>query len=146
MAIPITGAPSFFDPGILNTVTNAIEHNKTLAMRYFVLWRNAERRYAIDPYHLRRARGAWYLAARTHDTNEVKLFNLSRIRAVKPTGAEFDFVASNFDPQRYFDKTFATVHSDKEHHVIIEFSGTAAQLVRERQWHSSQKLTELPSG
>ena len=29
---------------------------------------------------------------------------------------------------------------------MIEFCGWAAQLVRERQWHASQKLKDLPGG
>ena len=30
--------------------------------------------------------------------------------------------------------------------MVIEFRGWSAQLVRERRWHASQKLTELPRG
>lgn len=35
---------------------------------------------------------------------------------------------------------------DKEHEVEIEFDLWGTDLVRGRQWHSSQELTDLPNG
>jgi len=133
-------APSTVDPEVLAVLTRAVRDNQCLRMTYFVLDRGKEKQYTLDPYVLRRARGAWYLAARDHATGHVPLFNLSRIRNIEPTGETFDYAASGFDPKTYFHDTFSVLESKDRHHVVIEFTGSAAQVVQERQWHPSQKI------
>lgn len=137
-------APSIIVPGILASLSQAIRENKVLEMTYFVLNRNEVRSYVIDPYVLRQSRGAWYLAGRDQVSGRVPLFNVSRIKAIKSTGEVFDYEASDFDPEKYFQGTFSVQESPRNYRIVIEFSGYAAQLVRERQWHPSQKLKELP--
>jgi proteasome accessory factor B len=139
-----SGASAIVDPDIFDVVQKAITGNQVLRIRYYVLWRAEERRYTVHPYLLRRAQGAWYLVAQTVPGGQVPLFNLSRIRQAAPTGDTFDYDASGFNPQKYFNDTFSVMHSSELHHVAVEFSGIAAQLVRERRWHASQKLKELP--
>ena len=137
-------AASIVDPGVLQTISEAIEKNRTLRMRYFALARGEEREYEIDPYVMRSAQGCWYLAAKDHRSGHVPLFNLSRVREVQPTGDTFDYEDSGFDPEEYFAGTFGVHHSTEKIKVVVEFSGFAARLVSERLWHSSQKLKELP--
>jgi proteasome accessory factor B len=136
-------APAIVDPANLETLSQAIRENKTLQMSYFALNRGEVRTYVIDPYLLRQSRGAWYLAAREHASGRIPLFNLSRIKVIKPTGDVFDYDASDFDPEKYFQGTFSVQESPESYRILIEFSGYAAQLIRERQWHHSQKLKEL---
>jgi predicted DNA-binding transcriptional regulator YafY len=100
----------------------------------------------VDPYLLRRARGAWYLAGKDHRSGQVPLFNLSRILKVEPTGAHFDYQGSGFDPKAYFADTFAAFQAPARYRVEIEFSGVAAELVRERQWCPTQELKDTPAG
>ena len=86
------------------------------------------------------------LAGRKYPDGHVPLFNLSRALKVKDTGRTFDFDQAQFDSEKYFKSTFGAFQSDEVMHVVVEFSGTSADMVRERQWHQSQKLTERPSG
>ena len=139
----VTGTATV-DPGVLETITTAIRHDQTLEMTYYALGRDQTRTYTIDPYVLRQARGAWYLAGWDHGREQVPLFNVTRIRRVKPTGQTFDFDTSGFDPRKYFEETFGTYETKERIQVVIEFSGWAAKLVRERTWHESQKLKDLP--
>ena len=134
------------DADVLEAVGDAIKHNRTLRMTYYALWRDEVREYTIDPYVLRHARGAWYLAARDHRTDHVPLFNVSRIRRIEPTPRTFSYEASAFDSEEYFGSTFGTYQTAERIRVIVEFSGPAARLVAERHWHSSQKLTPLRDG
>jgi proteasome accessory factor B len=140
------GAPSIVDPAILATVSTAVTANQTLRLSYHPLDRDEPREYVVDPYVLRQARGAWYLAGRDHRSGHVPLFNLSRVRRAEPTGRTFDYDEAEFAPDAYFGRTFAVFHSPEHHRVVIEFSGAAARLVRERQWHASQRLRDLPRG
>lgn len=140
------GPPAITDPAVLQTIADAIGHGQTLRLTYTPLNKAREAQYTVDPYIIRRSRGAWYLAGKDHRSGHVPVFNLARVRAVRPTGQTFDFAASGFDPKAYFASTFSVFQSAGRHEVAIEFRGPAAQLVRERQWHASQKLKDLGNG
>jgi len=139
-------APSCTDPEVLETLSRALAQNRTVRFRYRSLRRGDKRDFTVDPYVLRRARGAWYLVGRDHGSGYVPMFNVSRIEEVKLTERTFDYRATGFDPKEYFKSTFAVYETARNYSVAVEFSGVAAQLVREREWHPSQKLTDLPDG
>ena len=140
------GGVAEVSPVMLDQLARILGRNKTITMKYQPLGAQRPREYTVDPYVLRRMRGAWYMAARDHRSGHVPLFNLMRIRGYTTTGQTFDYEASGFDPVKYFKSTFGAFESKEVHHVAVEFAGTAAELVQERHWHSSQKLTPLPSG
>lgn len=133
-------------PAVLDAIAKAVAQNLTVEFTYCRLGADERRPYRVDPYVLRRMQGAWYLAGRDHRSGHVPLFSLSRMSEVQPTEHAFDYGSSGFDPKAYFATTFGIYHSTECHHVVVEFSGFAARLVRERRWHDSQKLTELPDG
>ncbi|MEN6506224.1 MAG: WYL domain-containing protein [Planctomycetaceae bacterium] len=133
-------------PVLLDSLAKIISHNQTIRMKYRPLGAPRPREYTVDPYVLRRMRGAWYLAARDHRSGHVPLFNLMRIGSFGTTGQTFDYQKSGFNPADYFKNTFGAFETKDVHHVAVEFTGTAAKLVQERRWHSSQKLTPQPRG
>ena len=141
-----TNAASIVDPDVLETVSAAMRDNRTLRIRYTRTGHSQSREFTIDPYILRRARGAWYLVGKDHRSGPVTMFNLSRVISVESTNRTFDYENSGFNAKTYFEGTFGVYETSVRHHVVIEFSGWAAQLVRERQWHSSQRLKDLPRG
>jgi len=139
-------AASTVDPDVLKAIMESVEKNRTVRMRYYALARGEEREYEIDPYVLRSSHGSWYLAGKDHHSDHVPLFNLSRVRKVEATGDTFDYEDSGFDSKEYFASTFGVHHSTEKIKVAVEFSGFAARLVSERQWHASQTLKPLPGG
>jgi predicted DNA-binding transcriptional regulator YafY len=50
--------------------------------------------------------------------------------------------------QRLFNNSFQIWQSENAdlERIVLRFSGRAAQLVRERNWHSSQQIQELADG
>jgi len=139
-------APASVDPAVLATVAKAVAANQVLRVTYRPLGQDNPRQYVLDPYLVRRARGAWYLVGRDHRSGHVPIFNLTRMQKVEPTGETFDYAASGFDPARYFAATFGAYEAPGRHRVRLEFRGTGAELVRERRWQPSQKLTDRPGG
>ncbi|MCY2928904.1 MAG: WYL domain-containing protein [Planctomycetota bacterium] len=139
-------SPAAVAPEVMAAVAQAVSANSVLELTYRPLGRPQAAKYLVDPYLLRRARGAWYLIARDRRRGHVPMFHLSRVEGVRPTGATFDYDASGFDPKAYFASTFGVYQTSSHYHVVIEFSGWAADLVRERLWTPSQVLRELPRG
>jgi len=137
-------ASAIVDPDVLTTVADAVSSNQVLNMTYRPLARPHPKQYVLDPYVLRRARGAWYLVGRDHRSGHVPIFHLSRIEKVAPTGVTFDYTAAGFDPKAYFAATFGVHETPERLRVVVELSGWAARLVRERRWGASQVLKDLP--
>jgi len=70
---------------------------------------------------------------------------LARIRVPKPSGRTFDR-PRNFSAAKELKSGFGVFGGTGRHSVRIRFDAFAARLVRERDWHPSQKIRELRSG
>jgi proteasome accessory factor B len=52
----------------------------------------------------------------------------------------------DFSPERFFASALGVLPGTGDHRVCIRFDPGAADRVRERIWHESQQLKELPGG
>ena len=103
----------------------------------------------VEPWHLACVSGQWYLLGYDRSRKARRLFVLARMRRVsrtthnlsnpKPAGPEIE---------RLFRNSFQIWQSENAEleQIVLRFSGRAAQLVRERNWHSSQQIQELADG
>jgi proteasome accessory factor B len=99
----------------------------------------------VRPYHLASISGLWYLAAYDLDREAMRTFALPRMRNFKSTKTIF-IRERNFSPKNFFGDSFGLLRGEELVTVRIEFDGYAGSLVRERQWHESQKITEKQDG
>jgi proteasome accessory factor B len=88
---------------------------------------------------------AWYLLAHDPQRGQLRTFALARIRVPKPSGRTFDR-PRNFSAAKELKSGFGVFGGTGRHSVRIRFDAFAARLVRERDWHPSQKIRELRSG
>ena len=68
---------------------------------------------------------------------------------VSATGRAFsNLKPGDKDIQKLFENSFQIWQSEdaKLERIVLRFSGRAAQLVRERNWHASQRIQELANG
>ena len=68
---------------------------------------------------------------------------------VSATGRAFsNLKPGDKDIQKLFENSFQIWQSENARleQIVLRFSGRAAQLVRERNWHASQRLQELANG
>lgn len=99
----------------------------------------------VDPYHLANINGEWFLFAYCHWRKDIRTFVPARIHSITPTGRTFVRPPS-FSLRRRLRDSFG-VHSGRgEYHVRIRFAETVADYIREKKWHPSQQLRELPEG
>jgi predicted DNA-binding transcriptional regulator YafY len=70
---------------------------------------------------------------------------VSRIRKIRGTGRFFG-VPEDFRIRDHLDKAFGIVRGDKTMKVRLLFSRNVAAYIRERVWHSSQKMVERRNG
>ena len=69
---------------------------------------------------------------------------LERIRSIDVLDETF-IVDPNFDPKRYKTEAFG-VAWEKPSTVVVRFRADQAPYVREREWHPTQRLRNLPDG
>jgi predicted DNA-binding transcriptional regulator YafY len=123
----------------------AVQHRRCLLIRYWTASRDEVTKRVIDPYHLTTHGGGCYLAAFCHLREEVRLFALSRIRSARETGETFDRPYT-FSLGEFLDGSFGVIRGGEKVLVRLRFGPVAARYVREKKWHKSQKLVELPHG
>lgn len=103
----------------------------------------------IDPRHIYIRQKALYLYARTRDEvpPQWKVFRLSRIEAIQGTGLHITWPLNEDDGFRERMKNaFDAFIGINPRPITIRFTGQASHYVRERMWHSSQKLEEDGKG
>jgi proteasome accessory factor B len=99
----------------------------------------------VDPYHLANINGEWYLFAYDHARKDIRTFAPARIKSVKPTGKTF-VRPQKFSLEKRLRDSFGVHSGQGEHEVVIRFNPRAADYVREKKWHESQRLRQLKDG
>lgn len=99
----------------------------------------------VDPYHLANINGEWFLFAYDHLRKDIRTFVPTRIQKVSYTGRRF-LRPHRFSLQRRLRDSFGVHSGAGEYEIRIQFDELAADYIREKKWHSSQRLRELPEG
>lgn len=99
----------------------------------------------IDPYHLANINGEWYLFAFDHFRDGLRTFVPARIKSVRTTGKTFARPVG-FSVDKQLRDSFGIHIAEGQYEVVLRFSPAAADYIREKRWHPSQKLRELGGG
>jgi predicted DNA-binding transcriptional regulator YafY len=125
-------------------IHQALAEHRTLRTRYYSASRDSEDTRAIDPYHLTLHNGGLYVVGHCHLRGDVRIFAVERMRTVELTRTRFDVPAS-FDAEKYLAGAWGMLRGDLVT-VRVVFARALAPYIRERVWHASQKLRDLPDG
>src|SRR5881628_1509722 len=128
----------------LPKIHTALAERRTLRTRYYPASRDSEDDRAIDPYHLTLFNGGLYLVGHCHLRDAVRIFAVERMRTVELTRTRFEVPAS-FDAEKYLAGAWGILRGDLVA-VRVVFARGLARYIRERMWHPSQKLRDLPDG
>jgi predicted DNA-binding transcriptional regulator YafY len=127
-------------------LVRATQELAQLEVVYWTASREAETRRIIDPYHLVSIEEGWYLVAYCHLREEIRMFVPGRMRSLQETGEHFERPAG-FRIEDYLDGSFGAIRGGGPVQTVrLRFSPHAAQYVREKVWHPSQKMRTLRDG
>lgn len=130
---------------IFQVVTRAIMEHRELAFLYRKLNGARPEKRNVQPYHLASIDGQWYVFAHDLARKDLRTFVLGRIQEVPVIGETFP-KSGEFSLTDCLMGAFGVITGEGRHTVRIAFDAFAAQLVRERVWHVTQDLRELPDG
>ncbi len=99
----------------------------------------------IDIYHIKNHHGDWYIIGHCHKAKMIKVFAVSRIQEIKLTNRYFD-IPEDFSIESYFKDSFGIFESKVVHNVKLKVMNESVRYVKEREWHKSQKITQLKDG
>jgi predicted DNA-binding transcriptional regulator YafY len=140
---PRTVALALGPRNIEGTLAQAIVNKKTVEILYQALSSGERRRRRVDPYALISAPPDLYLWAFCHDRIAMRTFHLRRMWDLRLTDQTFS--RRPISTQQAFENSFE-IWQGKPETVRIRFTGKAAVLVTERQWHATQRLIRVADG
>jgi proteasome accessory factor B len=139
-----TSAESLVSLGIFDAIAKATAKERQLELVYRKPGGQPEKR-VVDPYHLANINGEWFLFGFDHLRKEMRTFSIVRIKTARPTGEGFKR-PEKFSVEQTLRDSFGVVSGRGDHEVVIQFDAAVADYIREKRWHPSQKLKELPKG
>jgi proteasome accessory factor B len=100
--------------------------------------------YRLEPVALFNYRGALYVGAFAGDKSKPRRFALDRFVDVSPTKETFA-VPKGFSEKAFVEQSFGVYDGEPEQ-ICVRFTREIADSIKERVWHPSQTLTDLPDG
>jgi predicted DNA-binding transcriptional regulator YafY len=137
------------DAKIFAEMSKAIQNEEAVEFEYKKLDAKAYEKRTIEPWHLACVSGQWYLLGYDQTREARRIFVLARMRNVCSAKRAFSALRpGEADIQKLFQNSLQIWQTEdaKLLKIVLCFSGRAAQLVRERNWHPSQRIQELADG
>ena len=128
----------------LSLIQKAMLERRRLDMRYYSMSRDEENRRQVDPYHLTVFDGGFYLVGYCHLRKTERIFAIERIRELNMLAMRFT-IRPGFNADEYLKHVWGIVKGEIVPVKVI-FSSSVARYIRERLWHPSQKVRDLPDG
>jgi predicted DNA-binding transcriptional regulator YafY len=117
-----------------------------LSLLYRSASRAEEERITIHPYALVLHRDSIYCVGYHVGRQEIRTFVLDRMRDTQCAVTERFELPADFVVDQYFQGEFGIWRDKNPHKVVIEFDAHAADYVRMRTVHASQKLQSIAGG
>lgn len=140
-----TSAVPVLNLEIFDVLAKAAAQRKQLQLTYRKPGRRETELRVVDPFHLANINGEWFLFAWCHLRKDIRTFVPARIQAVKPTGQTFPR-PQKFSLARRLRDSFGVQSGQGNFDVVLQFNELVSDYIREKKWHESQQLRELPDG
>ena len=132
--------------GVISRLYQAILNTKQLRINYYSYSRDTVSERVVNPYALTFRRRAWYLIAFCYNRNEIRMFRTNRVKTLDYTGKTFSY-PSDFSLSEYMGNSWQAMRGKgKETEVVVKFSAKIAPLIKEVEWHPTQRIEDLPDG
>jgi predicted DNA-binding transcriptional regulator YafY len=130
---------------VVAKLRDASLHNHCVEVLYHSLSSRREKVYRLEPYQVIFGQGALYLIAYVPEYHEFRTFAMERVRRVTVLEQTFNPVKRPLATEVFGPSLGAFTGRDPVR-VELEFDALIAPHVRERLWHPSQEVRELPGG
>lgn len=133
------------DLAVFNALSSAVLRQEEVAFSYRKPGAPKKSERRVRPYHLANRENLWYLIGYDLERQALRTFALPRIAQVVVTGQSFTRPA-DFSPEKFFASALGVLGGAGDYRVVVRFDAAVAERIREREWHESQEMRELPRG
>jgi proteasome accessory factor B len=140
-----TSVEPILDLAVFDALAKATSNRQQLTITYRKPGSRQTEQRLVDPCHLANINGEWFLFAYDHLRKDIRTFAPGRIQQAVPTGEKFSR-PPRFSVEKILRDSFGVVSGQGEFDVVIRFDSYAADYIREKRWHPSQQVKELPDG
>ncbi len=144
MAVPEHAKDYSSSSDIIDEVVTALIYENVCRADYTKA-NGASKEYWLEPLTLATYRQGLYLFARDRAADQVKSFAVERFVRFSRLRMEKFTPPADFDPEAYVADAFGIISAPPVR-VSARFERSVASYVRERKWHPTQRLEELPGG
>ncbi len=130
----------------LDDLFQAVSDLRPLTLTYRSLGRSDEERVTIHPYALVLHRDSIYCVGYHVGRGEIRTFLLDRMRDTECATTERYELPADFAIDEYFQGEFGVWRGQTPQKVVIEFDAAAAEYIRMRKVHGTQKLSGIAGG
>ncbi len=130
---------------VIDDLCRAAAQRQQLKLTYHTPGTSSPKVRVVDPHHVANVNGEWYLFAFDHLRKAMRTFSPGRILALAETGSTF-VRRAGFSVEKHLAGAFGVMSGPTMHDIQIRFAAEVAHLIREKKWHRTQKLAELPNG
>ena len=99
----------------------------------------------IAPYTLEPTDAGIYVIGFDESTSEIRTFKLERVQDAQVLPDCYS-IPDEFDPGEYLKDSWRIMNGDQPIEIVLRFNADAAPYVRERTWHTSQRIESEPDG
>lgn len=140
-----TSAEPIIDVKTFDALAKAITRGEQLVLHYRKPGLTRIEQRKVDPYHLANINGEWFLFAFDHLRKAIRTFVPARIQKIEKSGERFE-KDPKFSIEKELRDSFGVFSGRGNHRVVVQFNELVADYIREKKWHPSQQLAELPDG
>lgn len=133
------------DAQVFQQLVLAIRQSREITFAYRGLKNVRYEHRRVQPYELVMVDHQWYLFAFDPERDGIRKFVPSRLKNLQTTKATFK-KPRDFSAAKQLQHSFGVFSGDAPKTVQVLFDSFAAQLIRERHWHPSQRITEHRNG
>jgi proteasome accessory factor B len=137
--------PDELDPAVFGTLTEAITKRRPLEFDYRKHAQQSIEHRRIRPYQIAAVLNRFYLIGHDLDRDAVRVFVVGRIREPRLLAGRFTR-PGDFSGADYLKRSFGIFRGTSDYRVVIELDSWAADVFRDRRWHSSQQVEESSKG
>jgi predicted DNA-binding transcriptional regulator YafY len=130
----------------LDDLFQAVSDLRPLSLLYKSATRADEERITIHPYALVLHRDSIYCVGFHTGRQEIRTFVLDRMRDTECLFNERFELPADFHIDQYFQGEFGIWRDAQQQKVVIEFDAQAAEYIRARRVHGSQRLATIAGG
>lgn len=125
---------------VFNSIFRAVKIRSVLIFAYKSAGRPDFKQKCINPYHVICQKGNWYVIGFDHNSGDIRIYALSRIKNIAETGEYFE-IPQDFSLSDHIDPSFGIWNNPEapEEYELL-FAPSLANYITEREWHKDQQV------